>query len=125
MKEDAISASCCAHWWQANLGCHRIGRLPRVLPLRTLIFHPALYGSWAVFVAGSLVVTYYSDPYVFGFGTMILTAISAVIGAVGAAGAIVVKPITPRARVLIGISLVLVAGMLTAAFVTLSGFKWA
>ena len=69
--------------------------------------------------------TYFSDPYVFGFGTMILTGISAVIGAVGVVGAIFVKAISPRARMLIGVSLVLVAGMLTAAFVTLSGFKWA
>jgi hypothetical protein len=57
--------------------------------LGNAVSNPRLYVAWALLVVVALVVTYFGDPYIFAFATFALAAVSAVIGLMGLAAALV------------------------------------
>lgn len=86
---------------------------------------PALYAAWALLVVGTLTATYFADPYIFAFTTMILGGISVGIGFIGLAVALFSKSAGWRARASIIVLVALAAAAVVVALEVLRTFKWA
>lgn len=93
--------------------------------LKRFLFAPATYAVWTGLVIAAVVATYYVDPYVFGFTTLILGWISAVPVVAGTGVAVFAKQLAVSARTMIALSVVINAATVSAALVLLRGFKWA
>ena len=94
--------------------------------LRRLLSSPVLYGVWAVFVVGALVVTYPVDPYVYGFTALILAWLSGAvtIAAVGAMALWAWDWTWPH-RLLVAVAVAVSVAAVAQALAILRTFKWA
>lgn len=92
---------------------------------RTAMRNPKVYAGWALFVAASLGVTYFVDPYVFAFTHMILGGASLALGALGLVGAWRNGKAGFRVTTQILGYLALTFVVLVLAFLILGKFRWA
>jgi hypothetical protein len=92
---------------------------------KTLIGSPALYAGWLVLTGGALVISYRTDPYVFGFTTLGLGALTAAIALAGLAGAWLRRSEgwRPALGILVPVLLAILA--IFTALQVLGTFSWA
>lgn len=93
--------------------------------LSSLSSSPALYVTWALTVVAALCVTYFSNPYVFGFTALALLWVTVAIGILGIRVCLASQPLRTRDRVLIIAALAITAVALAMAFRALGSFRWA
>jgi Na+-translocating ferredoxin:NAD+ oxidoreductase RnfD subunit len=91
--------------------------------IKQIISSPVAYVGWSVIVVVALIAAYLADPYVFGFTTFILGALSAVVVLAGFWVANFSKQKSSRAMILF--SLILTVAAIVISLKILSTFKWA
>jgi 1,4-dihydroxy-2-naphthoate octaprenyltransferase len=92
---------------------------------RNVITEPWPYAAWAILVLITLASTYSMDPYIFGFSTLGLAAVSVVVGLVGLAATMLSTTTAWRAKAWILGCLVVTGLALATALGILRTFKWA
>jgi hypothetical protein len=92
---------------------------------KTLIGSPALYSGWLVLTVVALVISYRTDPYVFGFTTLGLGALTAAVALAGLAGAWLRREEGWRPALGILVPLLLAFLAIFAALQVLGTFSWA
>jgi hypothetical protein len=94
--------------------------------LRRLLSSPLLYGGWALFVVGALVMTYPVDPYLYGFTALTLAWLTGAvtIAAVGAVALWAWDWTWPR-RLLVVAAVAVSVAAVAQALAILRTFKWA
>jgi hypothetical protein len=89
------------------------------------IANPTIYVTWAVIVVAALVLTYFSDPYIFAFTAIGLAWLTAVITLVGLSAVLRVKRAHASTRMRIVVAIVVAVAAIVVAFSVLRTFKWA
>ena len=94
--------------------------------LRRVLSSPVLYGGWAVFAVGALVITYPVDPYLYGFTALILAWLT---------GAVTIAAVTAMAlwawdwpwsrRLLVVVAVAVSVAAVAQALAILRTFTWA
>jgi hypothetical protein len=93
--------------------------------LGRIVTSPALYAGWAAFVLIALPIAYDGDPYIYGFVTLGLAALSAAIGLAGLLVAVLAETLSLTARAIIIVSIVAACAAATLALRVLGTFNWA
>ena len=86
---------------------------------------PWLHVSWAALTAIALPATYSVDPYVFGFTTLALCWVTAVLSPIGIIAALASRNRSWPARLAVLVSALLSAVLIGAALLMLRSFSWA
>ena len=94
-------------------------------PLKKIAVSPTPYLVWAALVTAALLGTYNADPYIFGFTTLGLGAITAFVAVVGLGASLLSRTSCPGARALNIAGLVIAGAAVALAFAALRTFKWA
>ena len=93
--------------------------------LLTFVTSPVLYAAWVLIVLVALTISYFADPYIFAFTTLIAGGICIVIGVIGLPVALLSKTVGWRARTAIILSIALSSAAVVVALAILRTFKWA
>ena len=97
----------------------------RAVSAKRFMASPTPYVIWASVVVVALFGTYFGDPCVFGFTTLGLCWLTAVVGILGIAASLFSKRLRIRDRALILASLTAAAAAIAKAFQALGTFNWA
>lgn len=93
--------------------------------LKTFISSPLPYAIWALFVLSAIATTYFGNPYVFAFTTLILGYATIGVALVGVPAALLVKSSGWRRRTIILASIGVAGAAVISALAILRTFNWA
>jgi Na+-translocating ferredoxin:NAD+ oxidoreductase RnfD subunit len=88
------------------------------------IAHPATYAAWTLIVIVALIAGYYTDPYVFGIGALLLLWLTVAVAFVAIMVAIFSKGVSRGAKAGILISVAVAGVAIAIALAILRTFKW-
>lgn len=93
--------------------------------LKAIAVAPASYLAWVALLGPALMTSYFVDPYLFAFTTLILGGATLAVIAAGILVIVAAKSLSAGAKATIASALLVASAAVAVALTTLRTFKWA